>query len=156
MGPFFDRKNRCPGRNFGTIRAPISSPTARFPRNVQILPQPAFEETQNLDLNAARADAQSNVISSWRHWANQLFLYISWTGIFSRFRWRNTWSSGACEIDMTATETTRYAQMALVLNPVLGVFLDRKTKRSSDILIISDNKFYGGAVRDRPLEGYGS
>ena len=41
--------------------------TARFPRNVQILPQPAFEETQNLDLNAARADAQSNVISSWRH-----------------------------------------------------------------------------------------
>ena len=55
---------------------------------------------------------------------------------------------------MTATETTRYAQMALVLNPVLGVFLDRKTKRSSDILIISDNKFYGGAVRDRPLGGY--
>ena len=38
--------------------------TARFPRGVQILPQPAFEETQDLDLNAARADAQSNVISS--------------------------------------------------------------------------------------------
>ena len=113
--------------------------TARFPRGVQILPQPAFEKTQALDLNAAGADAQSNVISSWRHWTNyeldilayflhRHFLSVQMAQYLKFWRLRNRYDSNrnyALCSDGSCFEPCFWC-----------LFFDRKTKRSSDILRI--------------------